>query len=355
MSPLLESRLFGKTPRGEEITLFTMSIENSIRISVMDYGATWTHLYIPDRDGKMEDVLLGFDTLEGFFQKEYLENYCYLGSTIGRIAGRISNNTFSLDDKTFELPANQETIHLHGGMEGWDKKIWKAEPFETDNSVGVTFFYQSPDGEENYPGTVDIWVTYTLDETGRFEISYRAMTDKKTIINPTNHFYINLGADFSQNIESHALYIDAEDYLPLNHNSLPIGVKSTVAGTPFDFRNLRQLKNQITIENPQLEIGNGIDHFFVLNQEEDCIVLYDPVSGRKLTLSTTAPGVQVYTGNYLNGAFVGKKGIAFGEKSAICLETQHFPDAINLPEFDSVTLSPGEIFESKTQFVFSAE
>jgi aldose 1-epimerase len=355
MSPQITSSHFGITPQGKEVEIFRLSIPNQIEIGVMDYGATWTHLFIPDRNGKVEDVLLGFDNLEGFFQKEYLENYCYLGSTIGRIAGRISNNTFSLDDKTFQLPANQGTTHLHGGMEGWDKKIWKAEPFETDNSVGVTFFYQSPDGEENYPGTMDVWVTYTLDETGRLEISYRAMTDKKTIVNPTNHFYINLSGDFFQNIENHALFIDAESYLPMNKNSLPIGVKSSVAGTPFDYRNLRQLKDQINLENPQLEIANGIDHCFVLNQEEDCVVLYDPNSGRKLTLSTSEPGVQVYTGNYLNGSFIGKKGIAFDKRSAICLETQHFPDAINLPEFESVILAPGEIFESRTQFIFSAE
>lgn len=321
----------------------------------MNYGATWTHLFIPDKNGKMEDVLLGFDTLEGYFQKEYQENYCYIGSTIGRVAGRIANNSFSLNDKIYQLPANQGNAHLHGGMEGWDKKIWKAEPFETDNSVGVTFFYQSPDGEENYPGTVDVWVTYTLDETGRFEISYRAMTDKKTILNPTNHFYINLGGDFSKNIENHAFFIDADNYLPMNEKSLPIGMKSPVAGTPFDFRHLKKIKDHIHLENHQLEIANGIDHCFVLNQEEDCAVLYDPDSGRKLTLSTTEPGIQVYTGNYLDGSFVGKNGIAFGKLSAICLETQHFPDAINLPEFDTVVLLPGEIFESRTQFVFSAE
>lgn len=355
MSIQITSSHFGITPQGDEVEIFTLSIPNQIEVCIMNYGATWTHLYIPDRNGKMEDVLLGFDTLEAYFQKEYQANYCYLGSTIGRVAGRITNNTFSLDDKTYQLPPNQGSTHLHGGMEGWDKKIWKAEPFETDNSVGVTLFYQSQDGEENYPGTVDVWVTYTLDETGRLEISYRAMTDKKTIINPTNHFYINLSGDFSENIENHAFFIDADNYLPMNENSLPIGMESPVAGTPFDFRHLKKIKDQIQIENHQLEMGNGIDHCFVLNQEEDCAVLYDSESGRKLTLSTTEPGIQVYTGNYLNGSFAGKKGIAFGRRSAICLETQHFPDAINLPEFDTVVLLPGEIFESRTQFVFSAE
>ena len=355
MSIRITSSQFGLTPQGNEVEIFKLSIPNQIEVCIMNYGATWTHLFIPDRNGKMEDVLLGFDTLEGYFQKEYQENYCYLGSTIGRIAGRIANNSFSLDGKTYHLPANQGITHLHGGMEGWDKKIWKAEPFETDNSVGVTFFYQSPDGEENYPGTVDVWVTYTLDETGRLEISYRAMTDKKTIINPTNHFYINLSADFTKNIENHAFFVDADNYLPMNENSLPIGMESPVAGTPFDFRNLKKIKDLIHIENHQLEIANGIDHCFVLNQEEDCAVIYDPESGRKLTLSTTEPGIQVYTGNYLNESFSGKKGIAFGKRSAICLETQHFPDAVNLPEFDPVILLPGEIFESRTQFVFSAE
>ncbi|MCL6260850.1 galactose mutarotase [Aquiflexum sp. TKW24L] len=355
MQPLLTSKTFGFTPKGEEIHLFTLSIPNQIEISVMNYGATWTHLLIPDRNGKMEDVVLGFDTLEGYLQKDYQDHYCYIGSTVGRIAGRITGNQFHLDGKTYELPANLDGIHLHGGMEGWDRKVWKTEPFETQNSVGVTFYYQSQDGEENYPGTIDIWVTYTLDETGRMEISYQASSDKKTILNPTNHAYFNLTGDFSKTIEEHGFFVDAENYLPMNKNSLPTGEIANVGGTPFDFRNLKTIQEPIQREHPQLQIAEGIDHCFVLKQPEDCAVLYDPESGRKLTLSTTEPGIQVYTGNYLGNNFKGKNGVTYGKRTAICLETQHFPDSCNQPDFPSILLMPEEIFESRTQFVFTAE
>ncbi|MFC0264263.1 aldose epimerase family protein [Fontibacter flavus] len=355
MTPSLESKHFGTTPNGEDITLFTFSLENKIRLSVMDYGATWTHLFIPDRNGKMEDVVLGFDDFDGYVQKEYLENYCYIGSTVGRIAGRITDNQFTLDGKTFHLLKNQGDIHLHGGMEGWDKKIWKAEPFETENSVGVTFFYQSVDGEENYPGTLDVWVTYTLDTEGRMEISYKAITDQKTIINPTNHTYFNLSGDFSENIEDHEFTVNADHFLPMNEKSLPIGELSHVAGTPFDFRKTTFIKEQIHQKNPQLQLAGGIDHCFVLNQPEDCAILYHPESGRKLTLSTTEPGLQVYTGNYLNKSFKGKGGVAYGKRAAICLETQHFPDSCSHDNFPSILLLPGEVFQSRTQFEFSVE
>lgn len=355
MTPILTSKHFGTTPKGEDITLFTLSLENKISLSVMNYGATWTHLFIPDRNGKMEDVVLGFDDFDGYVQKEYLENYCYIGSTVGRIAGRITENSFTLDGKTFKLPNNQGDIHLHGGLEGWDKKIWKAEPFQTDNSVGVTFFYQSLDGEENYPGTIDIWVTYTLDMEGILEISYKAITDQKTIINPTNHAYFNLSGDFSKNIEDHTFMVDADHFLPMNEKSLPIGEFSHVAGTPFDFRNPIAIKEQIHQKNEQLKLAGGIDHCFVLNQPENCATLYHAESGRKLILSTTEPGLQVYTGNYLNKSFKGKGSVAYGKRAAICLETQHFPDACSHENFPTIILLPGEVFQSRTQFEFSAE
>lgn len=351
----IKSKNFGSLPDGQEVTLFTLSLENKIEFSVMNYGATWTHLFIPDRDGKMEDVVLGFDTLDGYLQKNYLDNYCYLGSSIGRVAGRFSDNQFILDGKTIKLPINQGDIHLHGGCEGWDKKLWNPEPFETDNSVGVTFHYQSPDGEENYPGTVDIWVTYTLDVSGKMEISYKAISDSKTIINPTNHAYFNLSGDFSKSIEGHLFMVDADHFLPMNEKSLPKGEIEHIAGTPFDFREATIIKENINKNDPQLELAGGIDHCFVLNKEENCVLLMDPVSGRKLTLSTTEPGVQVYTGNYLNKSFKGKRGILYGKRAAICLETQHFPDACSHENFPSILLLPGEVFQSRTLFNFSTE
>jgi len=355
MKPVLTSKTFGFTPKGDKIYLFTLSLPGQIEVSVMNYGATWTLLIIPDRSGIMEDVVLGFDTLEGYLQKDYQENYCYIGSTVGRIAGRITDNRFHLEEKTYELPANLNGIHLHGGIEGWDRKVWNSEPFGTDNSVGVTFYYHSIDGEENYPGAIDIWVTYTLDESGRIEISYKAISDQKTIINPTNHAYFNLTGDFTKSIEGHGFFVDAEKYLPMNKHSLPTGEIAGVSGTPFDFRHLKTISEPIHRNHPQLDIAGGIDHCFVLNQPEECAVLYDPESGRKLILSTTEPGLQVYTGNHFGNNFKGKNGVTYGKRSAICLETQHFPDSCNQPGFPSILLMPEEIFQSRTQFVFTAE
>lgn len=355
MTPKLKSKKFGTLPNGQEIELFTLSLKNKIEFSVMNYGATWTHLFIPDRSGKMEDVVLGFDSLEGYLQKNYQDNYCYLGSTVGRVAGRFTDNLFILDGKTIRLPINQGDIHLHGGKEGWDKKIWSSEPFETENSIGITFHYRSLDGEENYPGAVDIWVSYTLDETGKMEIRYKAVTDTKTIINPTNHAYFNLSGDFSKSIEDHLFMVDADHFLPMNEKSLPTGEIRHVAGTPFDFRKPTLIKEKINQSNPQLELARGIDHCFVINREDTCAVLFDPVSGRKLTLSTTEPGIQVYTGNYLDKSFIGKGGIAYGKRAAICLETQHFPDSCSHENFPSVLLLPGEVFQSRTIFEFTVE
>ncbi|WP_040400351.1 aldose epimerase family protein [Cecembia lonarensis] len=355
MSPQLESKTFGVSPKGDEITLFSLFIKDQIKVSVMNYGATWTHLLLPDRNGKMEDTVLGFDDLEGYLQKDYQDNYCYIGSTVGRVAGRLSGNQFTIDDKTYHLPPNQGETHLHGGIEGWDKKIWAAAPFETDNSVGITFYYKSPDGEENYPGTVEVWVTYTLDITGKLEISYRAISDKKTVINPTNHSYFNLSGDFSQSIEAHEFFVDTDHYLPINENSLPTGEVAHVAGTPFDFRTPKPISEQIHKKDEQLKLAGGIDHCFALKESETCATLFHPGTGRKLTLSTTAPGLQVYTSNYLNQSFAGKGGVKFDRRAAICLETQHFPDAANQPEFPSTLLLPGEVFQSRTVFAFSVE
>lgn len=355
MAPKLESKSFGITPDGKEVSLFTLSIPEKIIVSVMNFGATWTHLFLPDRKGKLEDVVLGFDNFEGYLQKDYLNNYCYLGSTVGRVAGRFTENQFSIDGKTYRLPLNQGNMHLHGGIEGWDKKLWKAEPFETENSAGVTFYYKSKDGEENYPGTVEVWVTYTLDETGTLEIKYRALTDQKTIINPTNHAYFNLSGDFTKTVEDHDFFVDADHYLPLNEKILPTGEIAHVAGSPFDFRNQSKISEALKQKNEQLKLALGIDHCFILNQSDGCAFLYHSKSGRKLTLSTTEPGLQVYTGNYLNKSFMGKGQKKYGRNSAICLETQHYPDSCSHDHFPSILLMPGEVFQSRTVFAFSVE
>lgn len=352
MKPTLSSKPFGKLPNGAEITIFTLSVSDKISLSVMDYGATWTHLFIPDKNGKMEDVLLGFDTLDGFLQQEYLDNYCYIGATVGRVAGRATDNQFTLDGNTYRLPPNQGETHLHGGIEGWDKKVWANETEETDTAASITFSYRSPDGEENYPGTVDIKVTYQLDLTGKLTISYSATTDSKTVLNPTNHFYINLSGDFNKTIEDHLFQVNADRFLPMNDKSLPTGELQPVEGTVFDFSNPKLIKETLDSGDPQISLAGGIDHCFVLDNSELATVLTDLKSGRTMEVLTTSPGLQVYTGNYLSGSFKGKRDIAFEKRSAICLETQHFPDSHNKDHFPSIELKKGETFETSTSFLF---
>lgn len=351
----LTTDIFGFTSDGRKVTLFTFLLEDKIKVSVMDYGATLTHLLIPDRNGKMEDVVLGFDDFEGYVQKDYLANYCYIGSTVGRVAGRISGNQLQIDEKYYTLPANQGHVHLHGGIEGWDKKIWEATPFQTVDKVGVIFTYQSADGEENYPGNVYITVTYSLDQSGILEIHYQAQTDQKTVINPTNHSYFNLSGNFSQSIDDHELQIPAQQYMPLKAESLPTGIFTDVIESPFDFKKPGKIGNALVMDHPQLTLAGGIDHAFLLDQDKPFASLHHPKSGRVLHLSTTEPAVQVYSGNFLNKSFKGKKGVPYDKRGAICLETQHFADSTHHSHFPTIVLNPGETFDSKTKFWFTIQ
>lgn len=349
----IDQKPFGTLPNGQEVTLFTMNFKDEVVASVMDYGATWTHFLGKDRDGKLADVVLGFDSLAGYLQEDYQNNYCYIGSTVGRIAGRIQGNQFSLDGETYQLPRNAGAIHLHGGVEGWDRKLWKGKIISEPTVVGVEFYYRSADGEEGYPGTVDVWVTYTLNTSGELSIDYKAITDKKTIINPTNHAYFNLSGDFRQPITDHLFTVDADSYLPVDSHGMPTGAIVEVAGSPFDFRESTRLGEQLGKAEEQLQLVGGIDHSFVLNNSENAAILFHPLSGRKLIVHTLEPGLQVYTGNSLGNDFQGKGGVRYGKYSAICLETQHFPDAVNQPSFQSVVLEPGEVFGSKTIFALT--
>ncbi|MBW3467169.1 aldose epimerase family protein [Arthrospiribacter ruber] len=352
MNLSLEGKAFGELPSGEEIKIFTLSLADKISLSVINYGATWTHLFLPDANGKIQDVLLGFDTLEGFIHEEYQKNYCYIGSTVGRVAGRATDNKFILDGKTYLLPPNQGNTHLHGGVEGWDKKVWNYQTEESQTAIAVHFSYTSPDGEENYPGKINIKVSYKLDLTGKLSISYQATSNRKTVLNPTNHFYINLSGDFTKTIEGHTFQVNADKFLPMNDNSLPTGELKPVEETVFDFRNPKTLNSTIESDDEQVKIAGGIDHCFVLNKEGEQAILIDPFSKRRLRLYTTSPGLQVYTSNYLSGAFKGKRDIAFPKRSAICLETQFFPDSHNQAHFPSIVLDKGEVFDSSTSFIF---
>lgn len=350
--PTLSLIQFGTAPNGAKIQLYTLEIPGVIKASVMNYGATLTHLFVADRNGKMDDIVLGFDDFEGYISKEYLSNYCYLGSTVGRIGGRIRGNEFELDGVHYKLEPNNGSTHLHGGKDGWDRKIWNAEPLEEEDSVGVVFSICSPDGEGNYPGSVDFQVTYKVNSQAELSIAYSGTTDRPTILNPTNHSYFNLSGDFSKNILMHELQISASHFLPIDDKSLPTGELSEVKDSPFDFLEAKEIGTSLTSDVVQIKFAKGIDHSFAFDVQENCLSLYDPLSGRLLVLSTTEPGVQIYTSNYLDGSIKGKKGIAYNRNAAICLETQHFPDSINQKAFPSVVLRPKELFYSKTIFKF---
>lgn len=352
MIPTVNSKHFGMTPNGGAVTLYTFSLQDSIAFSVMNYGATWTHCLVPGRDGKLEDVVLGFDSLDGYLQSEYLDNYCYLGSSIGQVAGRISENQFILDGKTYHLPANHGDIHLHGGIEGWDKKLWKATEMEAGDVAAVRFNYESEEEEEGYPGIIRISITYALNQAGDIIISYDAVTDKKTIINPTNHAYFNLSGNFTQPISDHQLQIDAQKFLPISEDSLPTGEILAVDNTVFDFQKQKSIREALSSDSEQLKFAGGIDHCFKLESATTSCVLLHPSSGRKLTIDTLAPGIQVYTGNYLSGAFEGKKGVRYGKHAAICLETQSFPDSPTHDNFTSIEMEPGKSFHTKTVYRF---
>ncbi|SNS05333.1 aldose 1-epimerase [Belliella buryatensis] len=346
---------FGKTPKGEEIELFTLEIPGVIKASIMNLGATLTSLHVPDRFGKMDDIVLGFDSLEGYFEKTYQREYCYLGSTIGRVAGRTKGNQFELDGRIYQLPINQGDVHLHGGMLGWDRKLWDTSRFQSDNEIGVKFSLFSPDGEEGYPGNVKISVWYVVNLEGELKISYEAVTDQATIINPTNHSYFNLSGDHSGDILDHELSIQAQHYLPIDSSCFTLGGFEDVSGTPFDFRKEKNLGIALADNHPQMKNGNGIDHAFKLDPVRPQVTLSHPRSGRRMICATTAPAVQVYTSNHFNGSYAGKSNSYYKRHAAICLETQGFPNAANRPDFPSIRLNPGETFRSQTTFKFTID
>ncbi|MFN3800704.1 aldose epimerase family protein [Belliella pelovolcani] len=346
---------FGQTPEGEAIQLFTLEIPGVIKASIMTLGATLTELHVPDRFGKMDDVVLGFDSLEGYLQDAYQQEYCYLGATIGRVAGRTNGNRFEVKGRLYQLPENQGEVHLHGGVSGWDRKLWVGKAFQAENEIGVDFSLFSPNGEEGYPGNVNVSVRYAVNLEGELKISYEATTDHATIINPTNHSYFNLSGDHSETIFDHELTISAEHYLPIDGSCFPLEELKNVSGSPFDFRKSRKIGVALAENHLQLKNGNGIDHAFKLNTSNPEIILYHPKSGRRMTCITTAPAVQVYTSNHFKGTYPGKSNIYYKQHAAICLETQGFPNAANRPDFPTIRLNPNETFESQTIFKFTIQ
>ncbi len=345
---------FGKTADGTPVELYTLANANGMIAKIMTRGATIVELHVPDKDGKLVDVVNGFDDVAGYES----EANQYFGCTTGRVANRIAEGKFKLDGKEHTLAVNNGPNALHGGTKrSLDKVVWKAQEFEGRAGKGVRFTYSSPDGEEGYPGKLDITVIITLNDENALRIAYQATTDKPTPVNLTNHSYFNLSGNGSDTVLDHELTINADKYTPTDDTLIPTGEIAPVEGTPLDFRQPHRIGERI--ESLVGTAALGYDHNFVLNEASGerprlCARLKDPESGRVLTVRTTEPGVQFYSGNFLMGQ-KGKDGKEYKLRSAVCLETQHYPDSVNHPDFPSTILKPGETYRHVCIYAFSAE
>jgi aldose 1-epimerase len=317
--------------------------------SAIPIGATITELKVPDQSGNLVDVVLGFDNVE-----DYEKRSPYFGAVVGRYGNRIRSGNFELDGQKFELEKNNGSNHLHGGIKGFDKVVWSASAAQKGEDKGVVFTYESQDGEGGYPGNFTIWVTYLLTQENVLEVSYRAVTDKPTIINPTQHSYFNLSGDFSKDILDHELTLNAEYYIPVDSTLIPFGELKSVKNTPFDFSKGKKIGRDIQKNDEQLVFGKGYDHCWVLKNDSTqwAATLSHPGTGIKMEVFTTEPGIQFYSGNFLDGTLPANGGGQYPFRGGLCLETQHFPDSPNQSLFPSTVLRPGELFESKTRFVF---
>jgi len=330
---------------------FDLKNANGMEVRLASYGARITSIKVPDRNGKFADVVLGFDTIEPYRTSVKKP---YLGVTLGRYAGRIAHGKFTLDGVEHVLAQNNGPNHSHGGVTGFDKVVWEAKQIPN----GVEFHRTSPDGEEGYPGSLDVRVTYTLTDQDELIIEYKATTDRATPVNLSNHSYFNLAGEGSETVLDHELMINADEMLPIDKNSIPIGKIVPVADTPFDFRQPKQIGRDIDQTNEQLAHGHGYDHTLVLHpntggSSEPAATLYEKNSGRMLRVFTDQPGLQLYTANFLDGSLLGKSGRPYLKRSALCLETQHFPDSPNQPRFPNTILRPGEIYQTRTTYKFS--
>lgn len=340
---------FGVLPTGDSVSLYTLTNANGVEARIIDFGGTLVSLRTPDRDGAFADIVLGFDSLS-----QYLTDSPYFGAIVGRYGNRIARGRFTLDGKTYRLATNNGQNALHGGVRGFDKVVWHSESRQDSTGVGVVLRHESPDGDEGYPGTVQAQVTYTLTDRNELVIEYQATTDKATPINLTHHSYFNLAGQ--GDVLSHELTINADQFVPIDTTLIPTGELMRVDGTPFDFRAGVAIGARISDPHPQLANAKGYDHTFALNRSGPGLSLaarvYERTSGRTLDVSTSEPGVQLYTGNFLDGSLVGKGGRVYPHRGGFCLETQHFPDSPNQPSFPSTILRPGETYRSRTVYTF---
>jgi aldose 1-epimerase len=350
------SEPFGKTKDGQAVELYTLKNNTGLVAKVMTRGATLVQLHVPDKDGKAADVILGFDDVTGYES----EDNQYFGCTTGRVCNRIAKGKFTLEGKEYTLAINNDPNHLHGGLDkSLDKLVWKAHPYSNEKGQGVKFTVTSPDGDEGYPGTLEISVSYYVpNDTNSVSISYTATTDKATPVNLTNHAYFNLAGEGSETVLNHSLRINADTYTVSDDTMIPTGEIASVEGTDLDFRKRTVIGKRI--ESIGKTAAIGYDHNFVLNPREEgktmtlAAVVVEKESGRRMRVMTTEPGIQFYSGNFLKGQ-KGKGGKTYAHRSALCLETQHYPDSVNHENFPTTILKPGEKYESKTTYAFEIE
>ena len=350
------SEPFGKTKDGQAVELYTLKNSTGLVAKVMTRGATLVQLHVPDKDGKAADVILGFDDVTGYES----EDNQYFGCTTGRVCNRIAKGKFTLEGKEYTLAINNEPNHLHGGLDkSLDKLVWKANPYSNEQGQGVKFTVTSPDGDEGYPGTLEITVSYYVpNDTNSISISYTAITDKATPVNLTNHAYFNLAGEGSETVLKHSLRINADNYTVSDDTMIPTGEIAPVEGTDLDFRERTVIGKRI--ESIGKTAAIGYDHNFVLNPREEgktmtlAAIVVEKESGRRMRVMTTEPGIQFYSGNFLKGQ-KGKGGKTYAHRSALCLETQHYPDSVNHENFPTTILKPGEKYESKTTYTFEIE
>jgi aldose 1-epimerase len=340
---------FGKSKDGQDVSLYTMTNGKGMTMKVMNYGGIIVSLMVPDKTGTPIDVILGYDSLAA-----YEKSNPFFGALVGRYGNRIGGAKFSLDGKEYPLVKNNDGNHLHGGTKGFDKVFWNIEKVQVDNGVALKLSYLSKDMEEGYPGNLNTEITYTLTDDNTIKFDYRATTDKKTIVNLTQHTYFNLNGG-KTDILNHEIAINADKIVAVNEKLIPTGELRDVTNTPFDFRKPTVIGARINnIQDEQIKFGKGYDHCWVLNGEglKLAAVVYDSTSGIEMEVHTTEPGMQFYTGNFLNGSLTGKNNVVYNQRTGFCLETQHFPDSPNQPSFPTVVLSPGQTYTTQTSYQF---
>ncbi|MEC8090905.1 MAG: aldose epimerase family protein [Bacteroidota bacterium] len=351
--PTIDKTQFGKTMDGTDVVQYILSNNNGMEVRIITYGGIITSWTAKDKNGNYKDIVLGYNTLA-----EYEAETPYFGALIGRYGNRIAKGKFSLDNQEYTLAVNNGGNHLHGGLKGFDKVVWDAKTIISDSTVSLELSYLSKDMEEGYPGNLETKVTYTLNNEDELSLSYEATTDKPTIVNLTQHSYFNLTADFNQDILDHEIVINADSFLPVDNALIPTGEFRDVNKTPFDFRKPKAIGQQISDKNTQLENGMGYDHCWVLNEQDKGLRFvasaYEPTSGRMLEVFSDEPGIQLYSGNFLDGTLPNKSNGTYQHRTGFCFETQHYPDSPNQKNFPSVRLNPGEKYNSKTVFRLSS-